>query len=430
MTVARLVQIALGSPPEFHIVEGNPRILLSINESKLFAIPDGWSNEEALSAAFSGYKPEAVLPKTVGAISLNLAQTCNLSCAYCYADEGRFGGKAQLMSEEVALRSIDRLIADNRGGRASIGFIGGEPLLNRDLLHLATQYAAVRARQHAVTISFGITTNATLLRETDLELFRRYCFAVTVSLDGSQEINDECRRAAKGSAFQSAILNMRPLLDSPGGAKVGARCTVTALDLRVAHRVEEIARCGFSEVGVSPLRTSPDPHLALKDSQWAEFLNQMCEAANIDWARALQGQPLRFSNFAVALKQLDAGVARSPPCGAAANYVSVDAEGDYFTCHRTVGQPRFRLGGHDEGPEFASRQRFVESRQVDRQEPCRSCWARYLCGGGCHAEVITAGRSGCAAILGWLEFCIGIYPEVLRLRPDLLGRENERPTYE
>ena len=71
----------------------------------------------------------------------------------------------------------------------------------------------------------------------------------------------------------------------------------------------------------------------------------------------------------------------------------------------------------------AARRHFAESRHVDRQEPCRSCWARYLCGGGCHAEVLSAGRSGCDYIRGWLEFCISLYPAVLTQRPDLLGQE-------
>jgi hypothetical protein len=48
---------------------------------------------------------EAGLPEPA-AISLNIAQSCNLSCSYCYADEGRFGGKKRLMPEEVALATF------------------------------------------------------------------------------------------------------------------------------------------------------------------------------------------------------------------------------------------------------------------------------------------------------------------------------------
>jgi uncharacterized protein len=59
---------------------------------------------------------------------------------------------------------------------------------------------------------------------------------------------------------------------------------------------------------------------------------------------------------------------------------------------------------------------------VDRQEPCRSCWARYLCGGGCHYEVIHRGRPACDYIRGWLDYALGAYVRLSAQRPDLLAR--------
>jgi uncharacterized protein len=104
--------------------------------------------------------------------------------------------------------------------------------------------------------------------------------------------------------------------------------------------------------------------------------------------------------------------------------VSVNAEGRYYTCHRTLDDPRFELGGPG-GPDFAARRRFLEGRRVDLQAPCRSCWARYLCGGGCHAEVVAAGRDGCDMIRGWLEHCLRLYNTVLDDFPDLLSPSRE-----
>jgi uncharacterized protein len=430
MTDTGLIQIQLqiqrGSVPTFHVVESEPRMLLSVNGSGLFAIPQEWSASDIAAALASAGAPEIQFQEEPSAISLNVAQTCNLSCSYCYADEGRFGKQPRLMPEDIAFRTIDRLIEGNRGQRASIGFIGGEPLLNRELVHQATRYAAARARQTGTMLTFGITTNATLMDSGDVELFRTYPFAVTVSLDGRQELNDGQRRARSGSAYKTAIQRVRPLLDSPGLARVAARCTITAQDLDVAGRVEHLSQVGFQEVGVSPLKTSPDASLLLSGGDWEVLLNRMREAGEIDWERARCGAGFRFSNLAMALKEIDGGACRPLPCGAGLSYVSVDADGDYFTCHRTVGQAAFKLGDEASGPDRTTRKRFVQSRLVDEQEPCRSCWARYLCGGGCHAEVMAVGRSGCDSIRGWLEFCIRLYPHVLRLRPDLLTPRKDR----
>jgi uncharacterized protein len=147
----------------------------------------------------------------------------------------------------------------------------------------------------------------------------------------------------------------------------------------------------------------------------------MVRAGEAERDRVRQGGAWRFSNLAIALKELHRGSCRPLPCGAANGYVSLSARGEYFTCHRAVDDPRYRLGSLSEGLDTAARSRFLLSRHVERQEPCRSCWARYLCGGGCHVEVIAAGRTGCEYIRGWLDFCLGLYDELLTARPDLFA---------
>jgi uncharacterized protein len=144
----------------------------------------------------------------------------------------------------------------------------------------------------------------------------------------------------------------------------------------------------------------------------------MIRASEIEWTRIQSGQHWRFSNLATAVKQIHQGAARPLPCGSVANYVSVSARGEYYTCHRTIGDRRFYLGSGEASANHRSR--FLAERHVDRQEPCRSCWARYLCGGGCHAEVIN-GRSGCDYIRDWLDYCLRFYDRVLRFRPELVS---------
>jgi uncharacterized protein len=142
-------------------------------------------------------------------------------------------------------------------------------------------------------------------------------------------------------------------------------------------------------------------------------LQEMIRAAHEEIRRLPDGKKLRFSNFESALRQIHFGTSRDLPCGSASNYVSVDSTGQYFTCHRTINDPRFFLGNLNGGLSIAARESFLSARAVDRQAPCRSCWARYLCGGGCHSEVISTGRSGCDFIRGWLEFCLRSYDTLI-----------------
>src|SRR5260370_27566464 len=52
--------------------------------------------------------PEA--PK-IRALSLAIAQSCNLGCSYCYARGGEFGGSAKAMSVETACKSVELLLS-------------------------------------------------------------------------------------------------------------------------------------------------------------------------------------------------------------------------------------------------------------------------------------------------------------------------------
>jgi uncharacterized protein len=418
-------------PPRIHLLPGDPPLVFVVEGSQLFETTPEFFEELSSDTRVpkatvldrvrvaSPRPAECVLPLPT-AISLNVAQACNLSCSYCYADEGRFGGRATMMSQEVARAAIDRLLKHSDGQRVTVGFIGGEPFLNRNLLYWAVEYTVARAKEIGATVGFSVTTNGTLLTRDDVDLLRSHAFAISVSLDGGAEVNDRDRRSRGGeSAFELSLERLRPLLQAPGRAKISARATVTRRDLRVLERIEALVAVGFCEVGVSPLRTSPVAGLALEERDWPVFLDQMVRASEAELQELPQLGHLRFSNLAAAFKQLHAGYCKPLPCGSAASYVSVGARGEYFTCHRTVDDPRYKLGNITEGLSSGLREDFLRTRHVDMQQPCRSCWARYLCGGGCHAEVLSAGRSGCDYIRGWLEYCLRTYNRVLQEFPSL-----------
>jgi uncharacterized protein len=425
-------ELAQTPQPWFHPIAGEKPLVLVMENSQLFEIGTDFftalNNGDETAIA----ELKAALPVTdrltkawhadtePSAISLNLAQSCNLACSYCYADEGRFGGANRSMSADIALATIKQFIENAPKKRVTIGFIGGEPFVNRATLYQSVDSAKAVAADCGVSVGFSVTTNGTLLTPDDLTLLRENAFAVSVSIDGDAGMNDLHRSDRQGAgSFVKIVNNLRPLLENPGRAKIAARSTIARDDLRVLERVEALCAIGFPEVGVSPLRTSPNPALVFTPDDWSDFLQEMIRAAEAEWEWVLAGGAFRFSNLAVALKEIHRGSCRPLPCGAAANYVSVNAEGNYFSCHRTIDDPHFALGTLATGLDATARERFLQSRLVDTQEPCRSCWARYLCGGGCHAEVIKSGRDSCDYIRGWLEYCLSYYDRLLSIRPDL-----------
>jgi uncharacterized protein len=354
------------------------------------------------------------------ALSLAVAQKCNLGCTYCYAQEGSFGGFAKNMSWEVAKAAVERLFEEAQPEeRVNLSFLGGEPLVNRQLIHAATQLAFDLSQKKGVKIGFSITTNGTLLEPEDADFFERYGFAVTVSLDGVGEVHDRTRsfKSGKGS-YDRVMANIKPLLSQQRQMQVSARVTVTPKNLYLRETLEHFISLGFHSIGFSPMLSSPTGREQMETEALQVMLAQMIDCGQEFERQTIAGNRYPFANITSAIQQIHRGTHRPYPCGAGAGYMGVSAEGNLSACHRFVDDEAGFMGSLKNGIDREKQDRWLAERQVDSQEPCNSCWARYLCSGGCHYEVIHRGRPACDYIRGWLHFCLQTYVNLLEKSPN------------
>jgi uncharacterized protein len=348
---------------------------------------------------------------SVRALSLAIAEKCNLGCTYCYAQEGSFGSTPKNMAVEVALASVDLLIAETRPHeRINLAFLGGEPLVNRTVLRHATEYASARARERDQAIGFSITTNGTLVEPDDAEFFDRYGFAVTVSLDGPAAVHDRLRPFKNGrGSFERIVERIRPLLARQGRMQTTARVTVTPDNLGLRQILDELLDLGFHSVGFSPMLASPSGRGEMDRAALQAMLAAMIECGEEFERRTLIGERYAFSNVLNALSEIHRGSHRPYPCGAGGGYLGVSADGNLAACHRFVGDANGGMGSIAKGIDHARKSAWLQERHVHRQSPCADCWARYLCGGGCYHEVNARGRPACEFIRGWLHFVLRLY---------------------
>lgn len=344
-------------------------------------------------------------------ISLNVSSSCNLSCSYCYAARGGFeGAQSEPMNWETARAAIDALLARaDAAAPITVGFLGGEPFVNRALLHTCVQYAHEQGARSALDVRFSVTTNGTLLHPEDIALIRAHRFAVTISIDGGAEVQNRQRPGGgKIDSFTRLRQAVAPLLAEPGWAQITARATVTRHDFDLSRRFSDILAIGFPEVGFAPLRMDKGCGDALREHDWPAYLDALKRLSRSEIARARAGETIRLSNLAIAIKQIARGASSPYPCGAGGGYFSVAADGRWYACHRAIGAREFEMGDSS-GLDGERRRNFLERRHVHAQEACRTCWARYLCSGACHQEATARTESACGFIRGWLEFCLGVY---------------------
>jgi uncharacterized protein len=340
-----------------------------------------------------------------------VAQKCNLGCTYCYAQQGGFGSPAKDMDLATAVRAIDLLIAQaGPGGRANLAFLGGEPMSNRQVVRETTRLAADRAQRAGVALTFSITTNGTLLTEADGDFFEEHGFAVTVSLDGPREAHDRLRpyKGGRGS-FDRVMGNLQPLLVRQRRMQVSARVTVTPANLGLRRTLDLFIDQGFHSVGFSPMLSAPNGRGEMQASDLERMLGEMIDCGREFERQLVAGRRFPFANMVNLLREIHRGTHRPYPCGAGAGYLAVSADGELAACHRFVGDQEGAMGSLGGGIDRERRESWLAERHVHRQLPCQTCWARYLCGGGCHHEVIHRGRPACDYIRGWLHYGLEAY---------------------
>ena len=154
---------------------------------------------------------EESLDGNIGQLILQVTQNCNLRCKYCVYS-GSYVNRThsnKRMSFETAKKAVDFYYRHNRNKKdAIIGFYGGEPLLEMDLIKRVVEYS--KKLFEGKFIVFNITTNATLLTEDIIHFFNDNNIGLTISLDGPKSVHNNGRVFADNSTgtFESVMNNL------------------------------------------------------------------------------------------------------------------------------------------------------------------------------------------------------------------------------
>ena len=145
-------------------------------------------------------------------LTLQVTQQCNLRCGYCVYSGSYVGQRThstKRMDLLTAKKAIDFFLTRNSEiSDISIGFYGGEPLIEFDLIQECVDYA--KSKVEGKRLSFTMTTNGTLLTDEVVAVLEKHDFHVNVSIDGSKEEHDANRRFADGTgSFDIVMENIR-----------------------------------------------------------------------------------------------------------------------------------------------------------------------------------------------------------------------------
>jgi uncharacterized protein len=346
------------------------------------------------------------------ALCLHLAHSCNLSCRYCFAGQGRFGGADQLMSAEIGQLAIDFLI-DRSGSRKNlnIDFFGGEPLLNFQVLKELVAYGRQRGREEGKEIQFTVTTNALPLNSEISSFLNQEGISAVLSLDGRRKVHDNMRpKPGGGGSYEQVLGHIRNFVDSRNGLNYTIRGTFTRYNLDFCADVLHMADLGYKNLSVEPVVATGEADYAIHEEDLPALFVQYEQLTREFLRRREEGRPFDFFHFNI---DLDGGPClpkRLTGCGAGFEYLAVAPNGDLYPCHQFVGRPNFLLGNVRVGLVNSDIESVFRNAHVYNMEDCASCWAKFYCSGGCHANaelfngsIYKPYRLGCALMKKRLE---------------------------
>lgn len=341
----------------------------------------------------------------VKALCLHIAHDCNLSCKYCFADEGSYNGKLrELMSAEVGKKALDFLVA-NSGNRVNleVDFFGGEPLMNFEVIKEIVAYGRSIEKDAGKNFRFTLTTNGMLLNDEVTEFCNKEISNVVLSLDGRKCVNDKMRptRNGKGS-YDIIVPKFQDFVSKRGDKSYYVRGTFTRNNLDFTEDFKAMADLGFKEISIEPVVADEDCDYAIRE----EDIDKICEEYDklaLDLIKRYdEGKPVTFFHYMIDLNGGPCVYKRLSGCGSGTEYLAVTPSGDLYPCHQFVSHDEYRLGDVFNG---ISRQDIVDEFKlcnVYAKDKCRDCFARFYCSGGCaansfafHGNILDAYDIGC-----------------------------------
>ena len=336
---------------------------------------------------------EHKLNNCVSQITLQVTQQCNLRCGYCaysgiYSDNRTHSKKR--MHYETAISAIDFLIRHSRDlSSIHIAFYGGEPLLEFGLIQACVKYAKNNISGKEVT--FGMTTNGTLLNDKVMDFLVNNKFSIGISLDGPKETHNKNRCFENGDgSFDIVMNNIKKLLYRyPSFSDKVQFLTVInpKMDLLCAleyFSTEDIfsdTSIMYNKMDDKGLKENISYKLEYRLIVNYEYLKMLMYYTGKLPKKSVSGLMLQSqSQYNRMYKHLNRHTTISEithpggPCEAGVQRLFVDVSGRFFPCERVDETAAcFNIGNLEKGYDLEKIIALINNGKVTEEE-CKQCW--------------------------------------------------------
>ncbi|MCL2052366.1 MAG: Cys-rich peptide radical SAM maturase CcpM [Lachnospiraceae bacterium] len=340
-----------------------------------------------------------LVDRSVDMITLQLTQNCNLRCSYCVYSEmnndKQRSHSSKIMSLTTAKKAIDFLAMRSIDSeKVNVGFYGGEPLLEFELLQAVVSYA--EEVFSGKTLTFNITVNGTLLSPAVIEYCIEKNIAIMISIDGPKDIHDANRRfAADGrGSFDSIMCNINYFkLNYPDRLdKIMLSMVIDPQnefdDINAISENEFLKDVTIRASLIDDIYNTEKITFSDKYSEQKEynmFLAYLANFSNIDTSNTspilleeVMEIKTKLSKFNKT-KSLPREASHGGPCLPGKDRLLIDVDGVLFPCERVSESSKvMQIGNLDEGFDYDKVSTLLNIVALTPSD-CQNCWAFNHC---------------------------------------------------
>ena len=311
---------------------------------------------------------------------LTIAPTldCNFRCKYCFETHPK--GKMTSETQAALIKFVESRL--ERAKNFSVTWYGGEPLLAKEIIYSLSEKFLELCKQFSVEYDAFIITNASLLEDSDVELFKKYKISgAQITIDGVKEIHDRRRRAVTGeTTFDKLIDRVNVLLNE--NLSVIVRINI---DKENIGRVDEL-------LDILAERIDKREELKIDFGQVSPFTD-ICKSIESDCYNNAQFADIMLPLYEKVLTRgftVNKMIVYPAPrvnfcCVDYVNSFVVDNRGELYRCWNHVGNLKMSSGNVSNGDNLTLEKNYLSWIQWNpiRHQKCRECACLPLCMGGC-----------------------------------------------
>ena len=273
---------------------------------------------------------------------IKISNKCNMRCAYCYSK------RSNNELSEGALEHIAELIASwirkRKLKKVKIGFLGGEPLLDRDKIEFfITKLNSIIDKNEKV-IEYAIQTNGTIITREIIEWIKERKIKIGISLDGPKEINDAARKLVDGEgSYELVRKNIRKLIEAEIEPKI-----ITVINKNDWNKVREVIN-NFIELGIMEFRLNPilpvnseAKKLEITPEQYYQAMKEAVETIIELRTKGIKTIERTTLSYISMLKGKTNNICLRKPCGAGIDMLVFNNDEAIYPCDMII-QEEFRI---------------------------------------------------------------------------------------